>query len=280
MNSRALRNLKVGDQLGNLEYVVDQPLTDWYQSIAGPDAAYPNLAADDGKAILLAKTGAGELRTVWRRYTFLRPPTPGRRVQVGGWLRCRREQDGIPWLKVATFAVDEIGTEILRAEAMFAGGAGRQSGATVSSLVDPGYAPDQGCDDLRDAPAGSSIALGCWTMPGPGPAARYDDCRGKLAGIRFPDDGNGPTELLAGRLEGLLTGQFGADFSWGGSLALTFPAAARPGQLVQATAFVTGRDRQPDGTARTKLVIQLRGNDGRQLALGEAAVAIPSPRLR
>ena len=119
MSSATFHGWSVGDQLGNLEYVVDEALLAEYRGLVGCAGRYPNLMADDCRALLLSRCGDGDLTTVWRRLELLRPPVGGRRVQVGGWLREVGEREGRPLLRVAAFAVDEIGTEILRSEVAF-----------------------------------------------------------------------------------------------------------------------------------------------------------------
>lgn len=127
---------RAGEQLGHLEYVIDDAALEEYRRLVGSAGRYPNLLADDCRALLLQRWEDAPAATVWQRFDFFRPPVSGRRIQVGGWLREVWERNGQPWLRVGTFSVDEIGTEILRAEAAFvSAGEPEPAGAGFPALV-------------------------------------------------------------------------------------------------------------------------------------------------
>lgn len=267
--------------MGNLEYVVDEPLITAFQRLAGGAANYPNLIADDCRSMLIARLGPLDVKTAWRRYTFLRPPIPGRRIQVGGWLRDMGENQGGRWWRVAAFSVDEIGTEIVKSEAVFVSGVNQQSDRTDSA----GWhlAPISG-QDFGDCVPGATVILGRLKFTG------GDDCevpaaiRQRLTGVRLPNDGD--TELIAAGLEGLLSLRFGDDFRWGGQLSLAFAGrsgafAGRSGErdTMAAEATVIASDRDRLGRTQTGLMVRILDSQCRQMALGHAAVTSPSPLL-
>ena len=106
LNAR-FRGVAAGEQLGNLEYLIDDGVSSEYRALVGECGNYANLIADDCESMTAARFGISGLTTAWRRFDFLRPPTPGRRIQAGGWLKevrggmarrgceCRRS----PWMR-------------------------------------------------------------------------------------------------------------------------------------------------------------------------------------
>ena len=279
MTSATLHGLSVGDQLGNLEYAVDAAALAEYQQLTGCAGRYPNLLADDCRALLAKRRRGLELTTVWRRMEFLRPPVPGRRVQVGGWLRDAQEgNDGLV-VRVASFAVDEIGTEILRSEAAFAvGGGGLAAG--LRELGEMGVEDaEQDGDELTDVAAGERLALGRLALPDGEGLAAGQRRRWDMTGVESGDDGSGLTALLSGWLEGRLGRQFGDDFHWGGSLALTFMASARPGDRLLGDAAVVGLERNAGGAVTTRLAVSVFNSAAVRVATGGAVITSPSPRL-
>ena len=270
------QGLRVGAQLGNLEYMVDDSLIAAFRDFAGDSANYPNLMADDCKAMLLAKVGPMTVRTQWRRSMFLRPPIPGRRIQVGVWLRDVGESRDGRWVRVSAFSVDDIGTEILRTDAVFAIGEARQprSGPPVSGkdVCNPSRHSSQ-------APPGAEMDLGQWSLPDLDRFEKYEALRYGLTGVHFPGTDDRFAELLSAKLEALLTARFGDDFSWGGRLSLAFRGPARPGDAITATATVIASDQDHEARTHTGMLVSLTGADGNSIALGEASVTSPSPLL-
>ena len=257
-------DLSPGAQLGNLEYPVDAADLAGYRALVGEGGHYPNLLADDCRALLRQRCGPLPLTTLWRRLEFFRPPVPGRRVQVGGWLRETDDADAegrTPRLRVAAFAVDEIGTEILRSEAVF-GLAGTRSDRAGAPAVDAGEpAPAIAAGGLAGVGPGDTLPLGTLILPAEAEA----------------------TALIAGWLEAGLGYYFGDDFRWGGRLALAYPNPddSRAGDALTATAVVTARDRRPDGSLAWRVaILARRQGKGRDdvMAVGDSAVAAPSPR--
>ena len=256
MTSATFRGLSPGDQLGNLEYVVDDALLAEYRGLVGCAGHYPNLMADDCRALLLGRCGGLELTAVWRRLELLRPPILGRRVQVGGWLREIGERNGQPLVRVAAFAVDEIGTEILRSEAAFTVGS-----REVQREPDtpPAEHPWPVRQDFSDGMVGGGFNLGRLTLPN--------------------GDNDGSTALLAGWLEGRLGRYYGDDFRWGGTLSLAYPAPAAPGDAIAGDAVVIGCDRDAGGAVTTRLVVSIFSSAAVRIAVGEAVITSPSPKL-
>ena len=271
MRGASVKDLSPGAQLGNLEYPVDAADLAGYRALVGEGGHYPNLLVDDCRALLRQRCGPLPLTTLWRRLEFFRPPVPGRRVQVGGWLRETDDADAEgrpPRLRVAAFAVDEIGTEILRSEAVFglAGAhsarAGKHSDRAGNPAVDAGEpAPAIAAGGLAGVRPGDTLPLGALILPAEAEA----------------------TAIIAGWLEAGLGSYFGDDFRWGGRLALAYPNpdGSYAGDALTATAVVTARDRGPDGSLAWRLaILARRQGKGRDdvVAVGDSAITTPSPR--
>ena len=59
MTSESWRGLRAGDQIGNLEYVVDERALTEYRQVVGAGGCFPNLMAEDCRA-MLAERGPGD----------------------------------------------------------------------------------------------------------------------------------------------------------------------------------------------------------------------------
>ena len=245
MTSATFHGLSPGDQLGNLEYTVDDALLAEYRQLVGCDGQYPNLLSDDCRTLLLARCGGLDLATVWRRLELLRPPIVG----IG-------ERNNLPLLRVAAFAVDEIGTEILRSEAAFVVGSGEEA-----REPDIPQAASQGpvLQGFSDKMVGAGFNLGRLTLPDGGT--------------------DRSTALLAGWLEGQLGRHYGDDFRWGGTLSLAYLAATIPGSSIVGDAVVVGCDRDAGGAVTTRLAVSVFSSAGARIAVGEVVITSPSPRL-
>ena len=264
-----------GAQLGHLEYVIDDAALEEYRRLVDGCGQYPNLAADDCRALLLNCGGPLPLTTVWQRFHFLRPPVPGRRVQVAGWLRERREREGRTRLRVAAFAVDEIGTEILRSEAAFVAGkpAAEHSGGEIRESAPAGVG------SLAEAAVGDGIMLGRLALPQGERLADYRRLSGSLAGVAAAGDGNGLAGMAAGWLEGRMGSHYGDDFRWGGRLSLAYQGALMPGDTLAGRALAIECDADARGVVTCRRVIVVTNQSHTMVAAGESVVRIPSPRL-
>ena len=277
MVNATFRGVKAGEQLGNLEYLVDDRVVAEYQALVGNCASYANLIADDCASMTLARFGDIGLTTVWRRFDFLRPPIPGRRIQVGGWLKEVRERAGLPWLRVSAFAVDEIGTEILRSEAAFAIGVAEARPQQAENIRRS--APTSGEGRGFTGQVGDSLELGEWVVPSGERFRAYEELRCELTAIAKAMDRHGETQLLAGWLEGQVGQRLGEDFRWGGRLVLAYRTPATPGVHLVADAVVMRCDKDHRGTRSVTLTIDVRNERNKTVAVGEASANMPSPRL-
>lgn len=135
------RELAVGRQLGHLEYVVtEENLALFRNAIEYPDAGFPSIALKEHVHVLTRKYGYLPLRSVNYQERYFSPPRLNRRVQVTGWIREKYQLHGQNWLEVETYAVDEIGTEILRSRHTFLVGEPEREGV---SQEEP--SPKAGC---------------------------------------------------------------------------------------------------------------------------------------
>lgn len=267
--------LRAGDQIGNLEYMVDEGALTEYRRGVGEDACFPNLMAEDCRAMLINHWAGAPLATVWQRLDFLRPPILGRRVQVGGWLREVRVKCGLPWIKATAFAVDEIGTEILRSEAAFAVG---QSGAPSGQIVERWEAKSQPVNLARSR-AGDGGLLGGLCLPQRKHPNGFLGLAREMTGIEITPDGNGLTSVVAGWLEGRLGANFGDDFRWGGRLSIAYHRAVMPGMDLRCDAVVLGHDMDAGGVAAWRIAMSVRDAGENRVATAEAVVKSPSPLL-
>ena len=269
------KGLRAGDQIGNLEYVVDASTLAQYRQGVGDDGCFPNLMAEDCRA-LLAKNSSGEtLTTVWQRFDFMRPPIMGRRIQVGGWVRGVGEKSGNGWIRAAAFAVDEIGTEILRSEAAFVIGqkAARPQPSSEATEIKPATA------NLARSCAGDIAHLGGLRLPDEEQLNDFRRVANTMAGIDMAPNDNGLTSITAGWLEGLMGANFGEDFRWGGRLSIAHHVAVIPGMDLHCDSAVLGHDTDVTGVETRQVVMWVRNGGGYRVATAEAVVKSPSPRL-
>lgn len=277
MFSSKFRGVGAGEQLGNLEYLIDDRVLAEYRALVGNCASYANLIADDCESMMLARFGDAGFTVVWRRFDFLRPPVPGRRVQAGGWLKEVRERAGLPWLRVSAFAVDEIGTEILRCEAAFTVGVAKAHPQRLMETRRNASTNQEGCSFT--GLVGDSFLLGQWDLPSGERLSAQQQLRRELSGVATHADENGDTQLLAGWLEGQLAQRLGDDFRWGGQLALAYRRSTGPGERISADAVVVAHDTDPNGTRAIRLSVGAYNERNEPIAVGEASATIPSPRL-
>ena len=277
MLSSTFRGVSAGQQLGNLEYLVDDETVAGYRALTGDCARFANILADDCASMAVTRLGLSELTTRWRRLEFLRPPIAGRRIQAGGWLKAVGESEGLPWLRVSAFAVDEIGTEILRSEAAFVVGSAESLPSQLRGSR-TGMAPGEITQGSTDR-VGNAIGLGSWESPSGERLGLRRELGRDLSGTEPPADGHGDTVLLVGWLEGRIGDLLGDDFCWGGRLSLAYRRTAAPGEMLSAKAVVAGHDVNPVGQLAIRLIVGVRNGRDETVAVGEASATSPSPRL-
>ena len=151
-----------------------------------------------------------------------------------------------PWIKAAAFAVDEIGTEILRSEAAFAVG---QTGAQSAPIVERSEAKPEAVN-LAGSRAGDGGLLGELCLPALPCRHGYPLVAHEIAEIEMPPDGNGLTSITAGWLESLMGANFGDDFRWGGRLSISYHRAVTPGMELRCEGVTLGHDTDARGVEK------------------------------
>lgn len=265
--------LRAGDQIGNLEYVVDERALSQYRRVVGINGCFPNLMAEDCRAMLAEREAGAPLTTVWQRLDFLRPPILDRRVQVGGWVREVGAKCGRPWIRAAAFAVDEIGTEILRSEAAFVVG-------PDAMHSDPGVEPaavKAEIVNLAGSRAGDGGQLGQLRIPRVEQLRGFYSIANGMAGANLDADGSGLTPVVAGWLESLMGANFGEDFRWGGQLSIAYHRAVIPSMELRCDGTTLGHDTDVNGVETRRVAIAVRDAGGYRVATAEAVVKSPSP---
>ena len=283
--------LPVGAQLGHLEYTATAAgLQLFREAVAYPAAVYPNLALQEGLAVLAGKYGAAVTAgavSVRRADRYFRPPEPGRRVQATGWVRAHSRARGMEQLTVETLAVDEIGTEIVRSEHTFQFGPGRD--------------PER--QGRRPGRAGQT-ATGTETLPVLEKRVTEEVIEGFAAAGRLmlPAEGYGiaagpvnihsgailaqgmglaavvaPAELGLAYLHELLDRRFGRDFRQGGRLAVHYRRPIYAGDTLTAQGVAARSERDTGGRVPWQLQVWLTNQRGERAIDGAAWVTVPSP---
>ena len=279
----------LGEQLGHLEYLVtDAALAGFREAVQYGQAAYPNLAVREYRQVLAGRYDSVAAVSVAHRDRYYRPPVAGRRVQVSGWLRGRTQRGGVQLLTVETFAVDDIGTEILRSEHSFQLGAGRQaerlgrrpaaSHQSGSEYLEPveKRVTEEVIEQFeaagrflltgqigQSAPQTGGVILGAHA--GAGLASGM----GLAAAVA-------PGELGLAYLYEMLDRKFGIDFRQGGRLSVNYRRPIYAGDTLTARGLVSRRE--GDGErVRWLLWVWVENERGESVITGEAEVTVPSP---
>lgn len=284
--------LAVGRQLGHLEYTVsDEVLGFFREATEYRQAAFPNLAAGECLEVLFRKCGLLAADRVGHTDRYYSPPLPGRRVQVTGWVRGRHRQRGAERLVVETFAVDEIGTEILRSEHILQVGVGRdperlgrQPARNQNRSQNRHRADAQPLPALEKRVSEESVtrfeaarrALAGHDSPRPAaPTAGVHAGAALASGMGFAAS-VAPGELGLAYLHELLDRHFGIDFRQGGRLSVNYRRPIYAGDTLAAQGLAvqeSGDGEQVNWRAQ----VWLENGRGEQVITGEARVTVPSP---
>lgn len=284
--------IPVGAQLGHLEYTAtDAGLQLFREAVAYPAAVCPQLALQEGLAVLAGKYGAAVTAgavSVRRADRYFRPPEPGRRVQATGWVRAHSRARGMEQLTVETLAVDEIGTEIVRSEHTFQFGPGRdperqgrRPGRAGQTATGAGTLPALEKRVTEEVIEGF-VAAGRLMLPAEsygaataGPAnihsgATLAQGMGLAAAVA-------PAELGLAYLHELLDRRFGRDFRQGGRLAVHYRRPIYAGDTLTAQGVAARSERDTGGRVPWKLQVWLSNQRGERAIDGTAWVTVPSP---
>lgn len=276
----------IGEQLGFLEYrVSDEILRTFQNAVAYPASCFPNLAALDHLFVLLQKRNFPVLESVTHVDRYFRPPVTDRRVQVTGWIQDQRKNRGVETLTVETFAVDEIGTEILRSQHVFRLGTGRaperlgrRPGAT-GGASDTAVLPSlekrvteeaiEQFEAARRALVGEQADLARELRSNVHASADLASGMGLAATVA-------PEEMGLAYLHELLDRRYGIDFRQGGWLRVNYRRPMYAGDALTAKGVIARTE--TDGIRATShLQVWLENGRGEMVITGEARVTVPSP---
>ncbi len=280
------QGVPIGEQLGFLEFLASDEILSSFRDLVGYDGqGFPNIVTREQTIVLLQKEQFGTLESVTHVDRYMRPPVAGRRVQVTGWIREKRRERGSERLLVETFAVDEIGTEILRSEHVFRQGTGRSperlGRRPVRLRTDPGTQlllpvnkrvteeTIEKFEEVHRALAGQN-ALSRGTTPGTAhTSAGLATGMGLSATVA-------PEELSLAYLYELLDRRFGINFRQGGHVVINYRRPIYAGDSLSAQGMVTGKEQAGERTV-WKLMLWVENGRGEPVATGDARVTVPSP---
>ena len=284
--ARDPKGVPIGEQLGFLEYSVDDDkLEAIRETLAYSEAVYPNIVAREAIVVLLQKVILGELESVTHSDHYFRPPVTGRRVQVTGWLRQKRQERGAESLVVETFAVDDIGTEILRSRHVFRAGAGRsperlgrrparpRNSASAESL--PPVHKRVTEETVECFEAAHRALVGETAIIHGAQTGNVHTGAGLASGMGLAAT-VAPEELGLAYLHALLDRRFGIDFRQGGRLTVNYRRPIYAGDTLTAQGMVTGVE-ETDEHSDWKVQVWLENGRGEMVVNGDAQVSVPSP---
>ncbi len=281
-----LGEIPIGEQLGFLEYLVtSEKLSMFRESVGYSGASFPNIVVKEGLEVLLRKCEIGLMDSVTHTDRYYRPPVTDRRVQVTGWIRGRRQDRGAELLLVDTFAVDEIGTEILRSQHTFRLSVSRAAerlgrrpsvsrrrpGAEFLTPVEKRVTEEtiDGFEAARRAILDGADAGARFRSAVAHASAELASGMG-LAGVVAP------VELGLAYLHELLDRRFGIDFRQGGTLTVNYRRPMYAGDTLQARGLVM--EQEPEGgRERFRVQVWLENGRGEPVVTGEARIIAPSP---
>jgi acyl dehydratase len=272
--------------LGFLEYLVeDETLQLFRKAVDYQESNFPNIVACEPHIVLLQKGEFGSLESVTHTDRYFRPPVAGRRVQVTGWIRERRMERGSERLVVETFAVDDIGTEILRSQHIFRQRTARIPERMGRRPVRPGKAVDRESLDpvvkRVTEETVENLETAHRSLAGEAAMARGASTGNVHSGAELAS-GMGlattvaPEELGLAYLHELLDRRFGIDFRQGGRLTVNYRRPIYAGDSLSAQGMVTGTEQDGERSV-WKLQVWVENGRREPVVIGEAQVTVPSP---
>jgi acyl dehydratase len=284
--ARNPQGVPIGEQLGFLEYlVINDNLLSVRRTVEYNDLQFTNFVSREHLIVLLQKYNLGELESVTHADYYLRPPVTGRRVQVTGWIRERPRESGAELLVVETFAVDEIGTEILRSRHVFRQGSGRtparlgrrparsRSAAALEFLAPVHKRVTE--ETIEDFEAAHRALVGAAAASGGANQGSGHTGAGLARGMGLAAS-VAPEELSMAYLHEMLDRRFGIDFRQGGRLTVNYRRPIYAGDSLSVQGMVAGTEQDGERTV-WRLQVWVENGRGESVVTGDAQVTVPSP---
>ena len=282
---RDSQGIPIGEQLGFLEFLVDDDCLAIVRiAVDYSEQCFPNIVAREQLIVLLQKENSESLESVTHTDRYFRPPVAGRRVQVTGWIREKRRERGSEGLVVETFAVDEVGTEILRSRHVFRRGSGRtperlgrtparrRSSSEIEFLAPVEKRVTEETVQHFEAAHRALAREAAVSRGTPGnvhTSAGLARDMGLAAMVA-------PEELSLAYLHEMLDRRFGIDFRQGGRLTVNYRRPIYAGDNLTAQGMVTGREQDGERTV-WKMQVWVENGRGEPVVTGDAQVTVPSP---
>ena len=284
--SRDIGGVPIGEQLGFLEYpVTDESLTTFRYAVDNAASFFPNIVAREPLLVLIQKEIFGVLESVTHTDRYYRPPVTGRRVQVTGWIREKRQERGSERLVVETFAVDEIGTEILRSQHVFRQGTartperlGRRPARPRAAQAVEFLTPVQKQvteETVENFEAAHRALVGTFASAQGTHTGNIHASAGLASGMGLAA-AVAPEELGLAYLHEMLDRRFGIDFRQGGRLTVNYRRPVYAGDTVSAQGMVTGTEQAGERKV-WKVQVWIENGRGELVVSGDAQVTVPSP---
>ena len=281
-----LQGIPLGQQLGFLEYLVTPENLDIYRNAVDyAEAAYPNIVAGECFEITVQKMKIGAFDSVTHCDRYFRPPVAGRRVQVTGWLREKRQRRGAEQTLVETFAVDEIGTEILRSTHVFQSAASAAPGrlgrrpstarTPAGAELLPPVAKQVKEETIAILEAANRELLGPYRSEWQRQSGNLHTGAELASGMGL-SGAVAPGELGLAYLHELLDRRFGVDFLQGGMLEISYRRPLYAGDSVTAQGIATA-EKEAGNRVTWQVQVWLENGRGEQVITGNAQVTVPSP---
>ncbi len=284
--SRSPQGVPIGEQLGFLEYSVSyESLKAIRNAVDNELIVYPNIVAREPLLVLIQNGNLGALESVTHTDRYFSPPVAGRRVQVTGWLKERRRERGFESLAVETFAVDDIGTEILRSRHIFRLGAARtperlgrrpgrpRAGHDVEFLAPVDKRVTE--ETIENFEAAHRALVGEAAISQGAYSGNIHASAGLASGMGLASR-VAPEELGLAYVHEMLDRRFGIDFRQGGQLTVNYRRPIYAGDSLSASGLVAGTERDGERTV-WKVQVWVENGRGEQVVTGDAQVTVPSP---
>ena len=120
LKTLSLDDIRIGDELGTLDYTITEAKMRTYrEAVEYPEAHFPTIAAKEYSKLFYNKYGRSMVISAKHEDHYSNPLRPGKRLRTTGHVADKYVRRGRAFVVVETRCVDEDGLEIVRSSHTF-----------------------------------------------------------------------------------------------------------------------------------------------------------------